>query len=335
MKRELEAQLSRCDGEEVDVEGFVFSFERTPLYESWFQTYTRQDQGEEILYYPEPKSFALPYEMPASTWYPRKPKPEAASKADSAAEPSKAGPPLDQDKSQKKGRSSTQASSGAATPDTRPSRSASIPQTPVLTPGVKLDGRTKEAKAAKMQAAAAQHAALSKLLLQASADRKSPRCHASTKSLISTVQHQPGGGSSAGQLHPDEDSMDAAVDSFKPFLDECSNDSFAAAAQLQNSAAAKTGWNGRTIPPVTESVQQLKDIEAGLDAFLTEADPDLEATTSEAAGGSSKRSSPIPPPPLPSADRPSTTSSKASTTSSSSSGASRQRQNSGTDRPHR
>ena len=131
--------------------------------------------------------------------------------------------------------------------------------------------------------------------------------------------------------------MDAAVDSFKPFLDECSNDSFAAAAQLQNSAAAKTGWNGRTIPPVTESVQQLKDIEAGLDAFLTEADPDLEAPTSEAAGGSSKRSSPIPPPPLASmsADRPSTTSSKASTTSSSSSGASRQRQNSGTDRPHR
>ena len=187
-----------------------------------------------------------------------------------------------------------------------------------------------------MQAAAAQHAALSKLLLQASADRKSPRCHASTKSLISTVQHQPGGGS--GQLHPDEDSMDAAVDSFKPFLDECSNDSFAAAAQLQNSAASKTGWNGRTIPPVTESVQQLKDIEAGLDAFLTEADPDLEAPTSEAAGGgSSKRSSPIPPPPLASmsADRPSTTSSKASTTSSSSSGASRQRQNSGTDRPHR
>ena len=105
VKRELEAQLSRCDGEEVDVEGFVFSFERTPLYESWFQTYTRQDQGEEILYYPEPKSFALPYEMPASTWYPRKPKPEAASKADSVADPAKSGPPLDQDKSQKKGRS--------------------------------------------------------------------------------------------------------------------------------------------------------------------------------------------------------------------------------------
>jgi hypothetical protein len=42
-----------------------FSFSR-------FTTYSRQDQGEEILYYPEPKSFPLPYEMPASTFYPRK-----------------------------------------------------------------------------------------------------------------------------------------------------------------------------------------------------------------------------------------------------------------------
>ena len=37
-----------------------------------FMTYQRQDQGEEFLYYPEPKSFPLPYEMPISTFYPRK-----------------------------------------------------------------------------------------------------------------------------------------------------------------------------------------------------------------------------------------------------------------------
>ena len=73
--------MGAVTGDETDVDGFVFSFERTPLYESWFQTYTRQDQGEEILYYPEPKSFQLPYEMPAGTWYPRKPK-EAAAEGD-------------------------------------------------------------------------------------------------------------------------------------------------------------------------------------------------------------------------------------------------------------
>ena len=50
------------------------SFEHTPAREGWFLTYTRQDQGDEILYYPEPKSFPLPYEMPVSTFYPRKDK---------------------------------------------------------------------------------------------------------------------------------------------------------------------------------------------------------------------------------------------------------------------
>ena len=73
---------------------------------------------------------------------------------------------------------------------------------------------------------------------------------------------------------------------------------------------------------MTESVAALKEVESGLDAFLTETDPMLEEQTGPVgASGSGKRSSPIPPPPPASAPA-----GKIS---------SRQRQSSGTDRPHR
>ena len=73
---------------------------------------------------------------------------------------------------------------------------------------------------------------------------------------------------------------------------------------------------------MTESLAALKEVESGLDAFLTETDPILEEQTGPAgASGSGKRSSPIPPPPP--------TSAPAGKISS------RQRQSSGTDRPHR
>lgn len=70
----IEKELALVDGCEVPVDSLRFSFENTPAREGWFQTYTRQDQGDEILYYPEPKSFPLPYEMPVSTFYPRRDK---------------------------------------------------------------------------------------------------------------------------------------------------------------------------------------------------------------------------------------------------------------------
>ena len=51
-----------------------FSFEATPKTEGWFQTYSRQDAGEDIVYYPESRGFpfALPYEMPLSLFMPYK-----------------------------------------------------------------------------------------------------------------------------------------------------------------------------------------------------------------------------------------------------------------------
>ena len=91
---------------------------------------------------------------------------------------------------------------------------------PTVTP--KLDGRTKAAKALAAAAAAAAssstttapaHAAISKLLLvHQAADRKSPRCHASTKSLISSNSANP-----ASSSVQDGGGFE--------FVDECSNDS--------------------------------------------------------------------------------------------------------------
>ena len=69
---DMDDALKRVNSLVVEVDSLDFSFERTPMRESWFQTYTRQDQGDEILYYPENQSFPLPYEMPMNTFYPRK-----------------------------------------------------------------------------------------------------------------------------------------------------------------------------------------------------------------------------------------------------------------------
>ena len=69
---ELDRRLAELDEEPLDVDCMEFSFERRPLHEAWFQTYSRQDQGDEMLFYPEGKGYPLPYEMPMTTFYPNK-----------------------------------------------------------------------------------------------------------------------------------------------------------------------------------------------------------------------------------------------------------------------
>ena len=75
----LSEALKRVDGSEIEVSSIDYSFEKTPFRESWFQTYSRQDQGDEILFYYEHKSFPLPYEMPMNTFYGKPPKKSGAS----------------------------------------------------------------------------------------------------------------------------------------------------------------------------------------------------------------------------------------------------------------
>ena len=61
-----------CD--EAEISSLQFSFEQAPVGEGWFQTYHRQDQGDEFLYFPETNWVPLPYEMPMTTFYPKKDK---------------------------------------------------------------------------------------------------------------------------------------------------------------------------------------------------------------------------------------------------------------------
>ena len=183
----MEVQLAVVNGTEVPVEDLRFSFENTPAREGWFQTYTRQDQGDEILYYPEPKSFPLPYEMPISTFYPRKDKGEIdsrkgkhlwsqsrSSSKDTSVNPSGSVTPnntnlgtfkeIDNETSKKKGKPNSFATALAAS------------------------NRLKEALTSvrKTRGGKSEHSALASSQFN-HLERKSPRCHASTKSLISAT----------------------------------------------------------------------------------------------------------------------------------------------------
>ncbi len=207
----LDHALKDIDGKEVEVDGLEYSFERTPMRESWFCTYTRQDQGDEILYYPQYQSFPLPYEMPMSTFCPKAIKPKS------------------------------KGASGRATPDNE--ESIDQPQISVRSTRTKknlthlISDQTVQAsffdKISSKKAAA--------LKAASEFSRKSPRGHASTKSLLCS--------------EPFGDAEDLEDPEFKDlsYLDECSNDSSMSLKQ--------------------ESEDKLIEIANGLDSFFTQSDP--------------------------------------------------------------
>ena len=158
--------LKRVDGSEIEVSIFDYSFEKTPFRESWFQTYTRQDQGDEILYYPEHKSFPIPYEMPMSTF------------------------------TYGKSQISSKKASGQATPIEEESNDATppTPEEPVIaTPtrstraGNKTENTNNSTKKKNLRSGDPPQN-LTVAALKSSdrkhSERKSPRGHASTKSLL-------------------------------------------------------------------------------------------------------------------------------------------------------
>ena len=161
--------LKRVDSHEVEISSMDFSFERTPFRESWFQTYTRQDAGDEILYYPEIQSFPLPYEMPMNTFYPRKDFKKNITKS---------------------GRNTP---SGTATPDEEefveptPTRSTRRGQEAAAQPSTSKSGKSTKNK--NLPFSSEELSFFEKIgpkkaaALRAASERKSPRGHASTKSL--------------------------------------------------------------------------------------------------------------------------------------------------------
>ena len=156
--------LKRVDGSEIEVSIFDYSFEKTPFRESWFQTYTRQDQGDEILYYPEHKSFPIPYEMPMSTF------------------------------TYGKSQISSKKASGQATPIEEESNDATppTPEEPVIaTPtrstraGNKTENTNNSTKKKNLRSGdPPQNLTVAALKSADKNSRKSPRGHASTKSLL-------------------------------------------------------------------------------------------------------------------------------------------------------
>eukprot|EP00095_Tigriopus_kingsejongensis_P006037 maker-scaffold889_size84747-snap-gene-0.26 protein:Tk06037 transcript:maker-scaffold889_size84747-snap-gene-0.26-mRNA-1 annotation:"PREDICTED: uncharacterized protein LOC103314234" len=233
---DIEERLTRVDPTPMDVNELSFSFEHTPLNEGWFQTYSRQDQGDEILFYPENRWFPLPYEMPASTFYTKKDK-----------------------ECGRTGGKKESTSSGSVTPIELPVKKSARHQTAAksLRRSV-MECRKKEV--------------LPKALLAHSAPlggdsyRKSPRCHASTKALL-TCGATPGEGGEDEvdvEHEPDKASLDLP-ERDNPLLDECSNDSTFSTSSFSHSRKFKS-----------ESHQEMNDLALSLDEFLRDNDPSLE-----------------------------------------------------------
>ena len=162
--------LKRVDSHEVEISSMDFSFERTPFRESWFQTYTRQDAGDEILYYPETESFPLPYEMPMNTFYPRKEFKKQLNMKSGRNTPSGTATPDEEEIEPTPTRSTRRGQEAAAQPSTSKNsgKSTKNKNQPFSSEELSFFEKIGPKKAAALRAAS---------------ERKSPRGHASTKSL--------------------------------------------------------------------------------------------------------------------------------------------------------
>ena len=165
---ELDRRLRDVTGDPPeDVDDLHFSFEVTPFREGWFQTYSRQDQGDEIFYYPDGQTFPLPYEMPISTFYYLGDKPPGKAKLEKMKE-------------------NDEATEVVRRPRGRPPARKKLPLQGQ--PGRKDSKTSTDSDASSMIRKLGPRIAKSVLLNNSSNfSRKSPRCHASTKSLLSVL----------------------------------------------------------------------------------------------------------------------------------------------------
>ena len=225
-------ELNDVDGTELNHQDMEFSFERTPHREGWFQAYSRQDLGDEILYFSDHQFFPLPYEMPMSTFLPWRSK---------------------QEKSGKKSTKNTPEASGTATPiniaaEDEDSNYSSTP--------MRATRACKSNKKNLNEASFFDKIDPKKAAALRAADlfsRKSPRGHASTKSLLNNA--------TSPYVEDDEyfEELLQNDQSRLAYLDECSMDSELSASRLDNRGE--------------ESIGELIEIANRLDAFFCEEDP--------------------------------------------------------------
>ncbi len=246
----LQQKLDFVDDNPIDVDEMLFSFEKRPLNEVWFQTYSRQDAGDEILYYPETKWFPLPYEMPSTTFYPSKGKKKLQRSFVSSVEPSGTATPVEEPLASKKKK-------------TRVSE-------------VKSNRKDSKASSTDSDCSAVRRASgiLARLgsklvssLLGGESARKSPRGHASTKALLNNTN--PLADEEEEEEEAEDENIDASAAAGAAVLDEASNDS--------------TIFKKKRLkqPPTAESMTDLVMLSSSLDTFLREVDPQLMTDVEE------------------------------------------------------
>ena len=256
---QLDSRLGEVDGQSIPVDDMHFSFEKTPFNEGWFQTYTRQDQGDEILFYPESKSFQLPYEMPITTFYPSKKDhshkfgPSKSASTNESRVPSGSATPQEEPVSPRKGRKAKDLVTKAQR------RNARIEQQQQQQQSKRKDSKA-STDSESLLPNLRQAAILARLapgLRSELFSRKSPRCHASTKALLTN----PGDEDENGDPVDDEEDVD---DMEALLLEEQSDSSL---------APHKGGkvW--------TESSSTFSRIAGQLDSFMREEDPMLMTDT--------------------------------------------------------
>ncbi|XP_059084397.1 claspin-like [Tigriopus californicus] len=265
----LDERLGRITSESVDVNGMSFSFEHTPFNEGWFQTYSRQDQGDEILFYPETHWFPLPYEMPISTFYTKK---EGGTSG---------GGPLS---GKAKRKILEESASGSITPDESPRKTTRKGSIVTAEPPPKslrrsaMESRKKEARSSVSSSEGKKSGILARLGPKGAipdglggnlndAHRKSPRCHASTKALLTCASVPEGEEEPVDVGNPVPPSEDE-----NPLIDECSNDS------TFSHVSSATNQNRKF---KSESSQEYKDLSLNIELFLKQDDASLAGQESD------------------------------------------------------
>ena len=280
----LDERLKSVSPTEVKVDEMNFSFERTPFNEGWFQTYNRQDQCDEILYFPDTTCFPLPYEMPVTTFYPRKePSNKKGLKRPSREASGTATPNAESTfSSTRKGRR------GAAELEEHTSKSlrklaASNNDAASKRKGSKASSTDSEnAVLALKRAEPPRSNILARLgppsssLTLSDLSRKSPRCHASTKALLH------GGLSPEDGVDGEDENLDVEAPVLRNrttdplLLDECSNDSTFSIASTASAMAKAANTNPRR-KYISESQEDFNRLAGDLDVLLKAEDPELIA----------------------------------------------------------
>jgi len=263
----LEEELAEINSEPIDPDSVYCSFEHTPSHEGWFQTYSRQDRGEEIMFYPDivGAPFLLPYEMSYASFLPSKPMSQSIASSSGTTTPVRQAK-LQQDRLVVRSIPATSGSRRGTPRGGTPARSV-------------VDESVKSKKCAerKVSVSESEHSTDSDGSRKGKSKfgpksshlldlhpRISPRCHASTKALA--LVGSVGDEDELADYLLLEDMSETGVTGLYPFVahDESSNDSTFSSVSQAGKSKSKS-----------ESIGEYMALAASLDRVLRQPDPEL------------------------------------------------------------